>query len=302
MGLEEAMSTTTIWCPYSGNYLNHEACSPEHIIPLSLGGSNAFTVMVSSELNAKAGSEIDAALATKDLGTMIRRREFSARGHSKQQPEVRIRTATYGTDQRPAQVTLRGQDGLTVWDAKERREIPEKELSGRPIHLRFLIKPYDRIRFVAKVALAAGYAIYGDLFRVTANHNDLRALMQAGSIRSAKKVLTSSNLRGCFDLYPIEKKDVHETRLQKKMCETVEGSVVITIPTTTGVLFTVGVLGHWVGTLNVPAVTDSYPIDEAHDLGQVTLLIAKQMEKISYRDFAKRMLEELTHQAPFASD
>ncbi|UUO12074.1 HNH endonuclease [Alcaligenes faecalis] len=90
------MSTTKIWCPYAGEEMDSAACNAEHIIPLSLGGSNGFTVPVSKTLNAEVGSAIDAALATKDIITMFRRREFDARGHSNKKPEVRIRNATYG--------------------------------------------------------------------------------------------------------------------------------------------------------------------------------------------------------------
>lgn len=281
------MSTTKIWCPYAGEEMDSAACNAEHIIPLSLGGSNSFTVPVSKTLNAEVGSAIDAALATRDVITMFRRREFDARGHSNKKPEVRIRNATYGADLRPAQVTLGGKDGTTVWDARNRLDVPEQELAGQGIQLKFTIKPFDRIRFVAKVALAAGYAIYGELFRTFADHADLRGLVHAKSLDAAKQVLVASNLRGCFDLYPVEPKDARQVQLEKVMCEAVSGSVVMSTPTNESVIFTVGVLGQWVGTMNVPAQTDSYPNDGIHDVGHVILMVDGKTERISLREFAK---------------
>lgn len=271
--------------------MDSAACNAEHIIPLSLGGSNGFTVPVSKALNAEVGSAIDAALATSDVLTMFRRREFDARGHSNKKPEVRIRNATYGADLCPAQVTLGGKDGTKVWDARKRLVVSEQELAGQNIRLAFTIKPFDRIRFVAKVALAAGYAIYGELFRTFADHAHLRGLVHAKSYDAAKGVLATSNLRGCFDLYSVEPKDADQVLLEKAMCEAVSGSVVMSTPTSESVIFTVGVLGQWVGSMNVPAQTDSYPNDGIHDLGHVILMVDGKTERKSLREFAKYVYE-----------
>ncbi|UUO12073.1 hypothetical protein M6D76_05090 [Alcaligenes faecalis] len=58
-------------------------------------------------------------------------------------------------------------------------------------------------------------------------------------------------------------------------------------PTNESVIFTVGVLGQWVGTMNVPAQTDSYPNDGIHDVGHVILMVDGKTERISLREFAK---------------
>lgn len=111
--------------------MDSAACNAEHIIPLSLGGSNSFTVPVSKALNAELGSAIDAALATSDVLTMFRRREFDARGHSNKKPEVRIRDATYGADLCPAQVTLGGRVALRYGTPETGLSSPSKSSLGR---------------------------------------------------------------------------------------------------------------------------------------------------------------------------
>lgn len=288
------MNTNLVWCPYSGVEVDHAACNPEHIIPLALGGSSSFTVPVDASVNAKVGSDIDAALSAKDFLTMFRRRQFDARGHSNKPPEVRVRSATYGPDRRPAQVTFGEPTGTTLWDARERREVTQQELAGEEIELKLTIRPYDRLRFMAKVALSAGYRIFGDLFRDTANHADLRALMNATSFDAAKQVLANTQLRGYFEYMPVEEKDALGVQRDQLMCATVDGSVVVASPTTGSILFIVGVLGQWVGTLNVPAKTDAYPNEGDHDLGHVVLLVDGRTEHISYREFAGRVLGKLT--------
>jgi len=261
---------------------------------LSLGGSNGFTVPVNAAINAQVGSEIDAALSTKDFLTMFRRRYFDARGHSNKVPEVKVRNATYGPDNRPAQVTLRGTEGTTLWDARERREVPEEELIGKTIQLKFTIQPYDRIRFMAKVALSAGFAIYGNLFRDTADHASLRTLMNAASLEEARQVLVDSNLRGFFEYWKVPEEEMLAVQRDMAVCATVDGSVVLAIPTDASVIFIVGILGQWIGMLNVPATTEKYPNDDPHDLGHAVLLVDGKTEHLSYREFLRRALEILT--------
>lgn len=102
-----------------------------------------------------------------------------------------------------------------------------------------------------------------------------------------KRILVASNLRGCFDLYRVEPKDACQVQLKKEMCEVVSGSVVMSTPINESVIFTVGVLGQWVGSMNVPAQTDSYPNNGIHDLGHVILMVDGKTERKSLREFAK---------------
>ena len=56
-----------IYCPYTDRNLSEWETSAEHIIPLSLGGTNGLELPVEPALNAQLGSEIDGALANEFL-------------------------------------------------------------------------------------------------------------------------------------------------------------------------------------------------------------------------------------------
>ncbi|WYX07966.1 hypothetical protein WJ973_25345 [Achromobacter xylosoxidans] len=293
-------STQTVWCPYLGSDVALSDCNREHIIPLSLGGSNQFTVPVSRAANSTIGSSVDAALSDKDFFVLQRRREYDARGHNNKEPIVRMRNASYGNlgeldakgdeVRRPAQVTFKGKDGMTVWDARDRRELTDSDLSDKQIQVKFAIDVFSRMRFVAKVALSAGYEIYGDLFRRTADHNSLRGVMNARDMKTAAEVLKSSQLRGCFEFLPVDEASALTTEAVIKVLSTVSGSIVWTGLSDSSIVFNVGILGTWIGSINVPAETTAYPLMDLHDLGHAVLLVNGQTERISARTLIGRAL------------
>ena len=277
------------WCPYTDLELQNEATSPEHIIPLSLGGSNEFCIPVQKAFNGQAGSEIDGAL-TKDVLIAQRRREFDARGHSNKAPKVILKKSQLGDGKKPVQVTLRGKDAPLIWDAKAKCYLAEQDVLGEVISSQFEIGRYDRFRFVAKVALSAGYFIYGDLFRKCVQHNQLRALMNFAPPEPREGF---KDLAGYDEFSPVNTGDMGQNRCDRLFCQLISGSCVMAVPSSRNVIFTVGVLGGWVGTLNVPAITDSFPNEGLHDLGHVIALQERKITRMSYRQLAGQMLVAL---------
>lgn len=280
-----------IWCPYLGTEIDRSAATPEHIIPLSLGGSNGFTVLVDRSVNSKIGSEIDAALASKDALIVSRRAKFGVRGHSNKTPLPSFRKAKYGKERKPAIMQARGTSSVVLFDARDKTEVPEEVLRREGLRFEMQLQPYARIRFVAKVALSAGFEIYGNLFRKYAEHSAVRNLMNSSSSEEAELVTEGSNLRGFFEFYSTEENSGMDVAREKALCASVDGSVVIAIPTEGSLIFTVGLLGQWIGTLNIPTVTAEYPKDGLHDLGHVVTLVDKKTERISVRTFLNRFLK-----------
>lgn len=274
------------WCPYTNLDLPEDAMNSEHIIPLSLGGSNEFCIPVEKEFNAKVGSKIDGALAN-DFLTLFRRREFDARGHSNLQPMVVLRNSRLVDDKRPIQVTLRGQESPLVWDAKARCYFPENEVASHTILSQVKIDIHARMRFLAKVSLSAGYFIYRELFRNCVRHDELRALMNFDST-STREIFEGFGLRVYDEFSPIEEVDAEQKELDSLFCQLINGSCVIVGLGPMNVVFIVGVLGKWVGTLNVPAITESFPVEGEHDLGHVVILHNGKMTRISYRQLAEK--------------
>ncbi|MGA3116259.1 MAG: hypothetical protein ABSF90_17700 [Syntrophobacteraceae bacterium] len=175
--------------------------------------------------------------------------------------------------------------------------LQEPDVVGEEISSRFKIGMHDRKRFLAKVSLAAGYFIYGDLFRNLVRHSELRVLMNFDS-STAPDSFSGFSLRGYDEFSPVKEADVNSVELDKFFCGLINGSCVITIPGPQKVGFIVGILGKWIGTLNVPASTDSFPADGEHDLGHVIALHEGQMSKMSYRQLAEHAHSTINRENP----
>ncbi|MFC0383012.1 hypothetical protein [Chromohalobacter israelensis] len=165
-----------IYCPYTDREIEPSLSNSEHIIPLSLGGSNSFVLPVNAEFNSDAGSDIDGELAN-DLLVLFRRRHFDARGHSKKKPKILSKHSKMDSGSRPVQVEFAGEEGIKVYDPVQKRTLGEEEIAGQQFTSRFTISRYGRLKFAAKVALAGGYFVFGDWFRSNVEHHELRALM-----------------------------------------------------------------------------------------------------------------------------
>jgi hypothetical protein len=161
------------------------------------------------------------------------------------------------------------------------------EVAGKSISTQIKIGKYDRKRFLAKVSLAAGYFIYGELFRNCVHHDELRALMNISSSTEPDNFNDFVGLRGYDEFSRIEDADKREMELQSFFCRMIKGSCVIAIPGPQNVAFVVGILGKWVGMLNVLAVTESFPVDGEHDLGHVIALTKGKLTRMSYRQLAQ---------------
>ena len=143
-----------IYCPYIDRDIPRAQSSPEHIIPLSLGGVDGLEIFVDSAFNSHVGSKLDGALANEFLFA-LNRTKFDTRGHSGKKPVALIRTATYGEDSRPAQVQFHSKDGLKIWDSRD-REFKERVPS---FGISLSIDIDLPVRFASKVALAAGWGL-----------------------------------------------------------------------------------------------------------------------------------------------
>ncbi|UOV04885.1 HNH endonuclease [Pseudoxanthomonas mexicana] len=256
--------------------------SREHIVPLSLGGSDQFCIPVDREYNSKAGSKIDGVIAN-DFMTSLRRAEFDSRGHSRKPAQAVLKQSRMGLEQRPVQVTFGGQARrMQVWDAKERRNLGIDEICEQSFSSTFKLDKQDRYRFLAKVCLSAGYFIYADMFRNHVDHRSLRLLMNYDASVD-EPLVEGMALRGYDEFTPVDSPDAQEVATHKYLCQMIGGSCVMVLPGPENLGFVVGILGKWMGTLNVPAITESFPWDDVHDLGHVVALTDGEAARMSYR-------------------
>ncbi|MFA8631404.1 hypothetical protein QT937_021890 [Xanthomonas campestris pv. campestris] len=279
------MTTQTAWCPYTDKNLILDQTSPEHIVPLSLGGSNSFVIPVCRNFNSETAAMIDAKMAN-EFGVLFRRSAFNARGHSKAPPTPTLRHGRLG-DGRPVQIRFVKNEGMQVFDPRQCRVLKEKELEGLSWEGKFSIERNTRMKFMCKAALSAGYFVYGDYFRENFDHSALRTVM---NLKKDEDIDPDCKLRLYDELSAIDNEDSELTAISESFCKETAGSCIHFLPGEESVGIVFGILGQWIGTLNVPARTDGFDWIDEHDLGHAVLLEGRTLRQISYRQLAREHL------------
>ena len=284
----------SVYCPYTDCDLPKLSTSSEHIIPLSLGGVNGFEIPVDAAINSKVGDELDGALANEFLWA-LRRTEYGTIGHSGKEPVAIVKNASYGESRRPAQARFHRKHGVDVWDAQDRK----LKTGVGPIRISTSISIDLPVRFTAKVALAVGYYVYGDLFRKYVDHCQLRDVMNIDLAKidfnksSADIGLEHLTLRVDHYLHPISALD-WKIRVLRMFCSAVNGSVVVLIPSRSSLAIGVGLLGCYLAMVNVPAKTDSFPNDEDYAWGHVVAIVDKKIKRYSWVNGLRRLVRSPT--------
>jgi hypothetical protein len=275
-----------VYCIYTNREFPASEMSGEHIIPLSLGGVNAFQILVEKEFNSKVGSTIDGTMAN-DFLMSFRRRQFGTRGHSKKEPYPSARNSKLSDTNKPVQVAFK-REGIQVYSPIDKRYLTQRETKGRILESAFSVDVLSRLRFTAKVALAGGYYIYGDLFRNNVDTDELRRLMMFNVGNSKRTDFEGIRTRGWFWPHEVESKDSNDFAMYKYFAEFLGCSFVLAIPGPCNVGVVIALLGELVGILNVPANTGTFPLLGEHDLGHVVILRHGIAEQMSYRDLARQ--------------
>ena len=279
-----------IYCPYTDRNLPESKTNSEHVIPLSLGGVNGFEILVDAGFNAKIGSVLEGALANEFIWALTRTK-YDARGHSGKEPKATIKNATYGDDNRAAQVHFHNQKGLSLWDVRD-REI--KKVPGT-FKISSSLNVDLPIRFTAKVALAAGYYVYGDLFRESVDHRQFRDVMCTDlsklDLSKNPEALGLSHLTLTADSYlhaPATESDLQSIRL---FCSAVRGSVVMLMPGPDFLSVAVGILGRYLAMVTAPANTKAFPNSGEFNWGHVIAVSEKKLYRTSVADGLSQFVE-----------
>ena len=275
-----------IYCPYTDRDIPEGQSSPEHIIPLSLGGINGLEISVDSAVNSQVGSKLDGALGNEFLFA-LKRTKFDTRGHSGKKPVALIRKATYGENNRPAQVCFHSNERLKVWDSRDGQFKERVPRFGISVSIDIDLP----VRFAAKVALAAGYYVYGDLFRQHVDHRQFRDVMNTDmhklDFTKTPADLGLGHLTLQVDSYLREIPDEPEydgLNSIRAFCSSVEGSVVVLAPGYGCFSVGVGILGQYVATVIAPAETDTFPNDGNYAWGHVLAVTGKTLKWCSWVD------------------
>ena len=268
-----------IYCPYTDREVPKHQTNREHIIPLALGGVNGFEIAVDSKFNSTLGSDLDGALANEFLFA-VKRTKYDARGHSGKPPVATIKRATYGEEGRRAQVHFHHRKQPDVWDVRDR----ELKRGVGKVRGKTSLNIDLPVRFAAKVALASGYHVYGRLFRTHVDHRQLRDVMNIDpsdlDLSKDRASLGLQHLTLRVDRYLNEPRDDFFVVL-REYCSTIDGSVVMLMPGSECFGAAVGILGQYVGLVNVPANTKTFPNDGDYRSGHVIALVDGDIKRSS---------------------
>jgi hypothetical protein len=267
------------YCPYADQDYPDAETTREHIVPLSLGGVNGFEIAVHGKANSDIGSSIDAAMA-EDFLVKTKRDRFDVRGHSGKEPVFVVKQAK-NTDGLPLQVALNQRSGLQVWSPRDSEYITDQRAAK--LELKFAVNIDTTMKFVAKVALSAGYFVYRELFRNNVKHSDFRAIMNFQSSHPNGHEGVEPRIDDRFNESPNE-----EVQIFRALCKASEPySIVGFAHSNNRFGIFVGVLGDYIGTIHVPAVMEGFPTHGEHQMGHLIQLQRPGFTRVSM----KRALE-----------
>jgi hypothetical protein len=288
------MQEDSRYCIYSDLDLPAAETNLDHVVPLALGGIDAFCIPAALKMNSELGTAIDGGMAN-DFFTLFARNRHRAKGHSRRTPHPVAKRSSLTSSGSPIRVEHDTHNGLSIWDPKARRYLTEEELQGLEITSSVTIDRSIRIRFAAKVALGSGYFVYGQQFRDNVDHKSLRVLMQNFSFGTGE-ALRDNPVRVLDPFSDIKKEDRGMVQTLRALCEASLHSCVIFGFSSESIVVTVGVLGTFVGIVNVPAETDKFSRDGDHDLGHVVFLNRTEgrIVRTSLREAVEKLSEYLS--------
>ena len=244
--------------------------SKEHIIPMSLGGLDSFCIQADRKFNNEVGSKVDGAVAN-DFLMLFNRDKANAKGHSGAQPRPIARRATL-IDGSPVQVTF-SKNGLQIYDLKQRRYLGRGERRGGQVKIDGLTLDLNAdIKFVAKVM-----------------HSEPRKIVTANSLMDIRPdVRLYTRFQSDQEL-----PDPGDFQMFKMIVELSGCSCVLIIPGKNCFGVVVGVLGEFMGMINIPADTTGFQNEGDYNLGHCIFLQSGKVKRMSFRHVALKLSDYL---------
>lgn len=271
----------TTFCIYEGRHIPNTEVSDEHIIPLSLGGTNSLVIPASKAINSVTG-EIEGKLGN-ELGMSLRRNEFDVRGHSGKRPVPTYKSGKIEELDLPVQVQLdKKNKEMRLFSPRHGRYLENSESAGLTIQFKTTIDLTTKVRFAAKVAIGAGYFIYDSVFAKFAKVEHLRALMKLDEVNMSN------------DLKVIDPMGSDLTQQQKQIREMGKAfglSTVVVVPSENDISFSVTCLGEFCGMLRVPANTTELPNSGDYTWGHILASDGKTLTRGSLKKGLSMMRE-----------
>jgi hypothetical protein len=269
-----------VYCPYTDRELTFDETTTEHIIPLALGGIDGVEIPVCGKFNSMVGSKVDGGLAN-DFMVMTKRDKCDVRGHSGKKPVFVVKRSSDRNTGQPVQVSLGQREGLEIWSPLEMRHIRPSSVS-----IQINIDVDVALRFVAKVALSAGYFVYGDLFRNCVKHQEFRTIMN----HRPPEIAAIHEMEALVD-DRFSTDTSNQLRIFREMCVAAEPySLIGLVPGPGRFAAFVGILGDYMGMISVPADTTDFPNTDMFHWGHVVVLNRQGVTRLSFRKALESLL------------
>lgn len=286
------MGVEKIYCIYTDTEIERNKSNPEHIIPLALGGSNKFTILVEAVKNSELGSAIDGKLANDFLMTLIRSKK-GFKGHNKTEVTPTLKKTKIGRENPtdPAQIIF-NKEKVEIFSHKNKRLLSDEEVRNVTIESSFGFERFLRICFNSKVLLAAGYFIYGDIFRKYADHTSLRKLMNL-NITETESSIKNLPLKIYDPFHKLSDENKAWATTFKFMCELASGSCVIFMLTQENIIGSVGIGGEYLGSIVFNAKTEFFPNEDDFRLGQTIVILDREVYREGFYNVVEKISKNL---------
>ncbi|WP_417500090.1 hypothetical protein [Methylophaga sp.] len=163
---------------------------------------------------------------------------------------------------------------MRLFSPRHKRYLEDSESAGLTTHFKTSINLTTKIRFTAKVAIGAGYFIYGSAFADFAKVDHLRALMKLDEVNMSDDIKV---------IDPWESELTHQQKLIREMGKVFGLSTVIAVPSENGISFSVTCLGEFCGILRVPADTTKLKNSGDHTWGHILASDGKRLSRGSFK-------------------
>jgi hypothetical protein len=213
-------------------------------------------------------------------------------GHSGKTPEVKFKRATFLN--RPAQIEFPGGgQAPIIWDARSREYFSPEQVYGQQVAFQMKFSGFSRLRFAAKVALSAGFYTLGDYFREKVAHADTRRMMYAINTKELKAIKSPDPTLYYDTFTPVREEDRGLHSVISSLCTALRGSIVMINPGPANIGVSVGVLGNFIGSINMPADTTNFPTTPDFDLGHCLVICNGVLGRFSFRELLLNYAVEL---------
>jgi hypothetical protein len=280
------------WCVYTGRWHAAADMSDDHVIPLSLGGSDAFVVRASREGNAQINRELDEPFKAHPFVANMRRIRKMG-GRRGKVPVVHW----------PAKI--RGHSTRINFSTKQitaetfRKGHPLGINSSRPVRgERFQASidfDLDQVmRFGCRLALGAAHFFFRDTFREHGFHEQLRGLMNSPTALRDHEFQIVNNLTGGFWAVSWPKANTFPEPVWDAMCKRSQGHLVFTDHSVQGIRLGISLFdGFFRWFFNLTATPRRFPIGGDFEQGAVIEIDSTgQMKKADLRSHLEIVLTE----------